>query len=264
VANERFMIEAGGMEREYLLTVPDFDPETPHPLVIAIHGADGRDYPFNQQSRWEGLARDEGMILAYPLSELVRPNEGEWQLNTREDMMHDIDFMNALIDEISNRYCVDAGRVYATGYSLGSMFNYELACHMNDRFAAIASVAGTMPVDPNACDIIDPVPILHVHGRRDSIISYTDEWDWKEWDPVGTMRDIPGLIDYWGERYGCSSESSTELDDSLYVVMDDCDNPDVRVEHHMVREGNHEWPLQINGTSTHLVLWDFMRQFSKP
>ena len=47
-----------------------------------------------------------------------------------------------------NQLSVDESRLYGIGYSLGSMFSYEIACHLNRRIAAIASYAGTMPVDP--------------------------------------------------------------------------------------------------------------------
>ena len=47
-----------------------------------------------------------------------------------------------------NKLSVDESRLYGIGYSLGSMFSYEIACHLNRRIAAIASYAGTMPVDP--------------------------------------------------------------------------------------------------------------------
>ena len=80
------------------------------------------------------------------------------------------------------------------------MFTYELACQMSDRFAAIASYAGTMPVSPASCDISDGIAMMHIHGELDGIIAYNNAWDWKEWDSVGTMQAIPDLVDYWGDK----------------------------------------------------------------
>ena len=93
--------------------------------------------------------------------------------------MQDIDFVEALIDDLSAKYEIDPARIYAVGYSLGSMFSYELACQLDDRFAAIASFAGTMPVAPIDCLPERNVPLLHLHGDDDPIIAYHNTWDWK-------------------------------------------------------------------------------------
>lgn len=96
-------------------------------LMLAVHGGDSGGYVFPQQSLFEELAEKEGIILAFPTGKLVQPNEGVWQLNTEAQSRQDIDYVEALIDDISAGYPVDPTRVYAVGYSLGSMFTYELA-----------------------------------------------------------------------------------------------------------------------------------------
>lgn len=252
-----------GVRRQYRLSVPRADAGVVLPVLMAFHGGGGRDYPFPQQREFEELVEAEGVIAVYPLAELVPPNEGEWQLNTSEGSTQDIAFVEALIDDLSSRYCVDSNRIYATGYSLGSMFTYELACHLNARFAAIASLAGTMPVMPNSCALVENVSIMHIHGRDDPIISYDSEWEWKAWDSVGTMRDIPSLVRFWSEQYGCQNESETQSDSALHIVHDACDEG-VRVEHYRLTGVGHEWPDAISGVSTHEVIWNFVSEFSKP
>ena len=252
-----------GVRRQYRLSVPQADAGVALPVLMAFHGGSGRDYPFPQQREFEELVETEGVIAVYPLAELVPPNEGEWQLNTSEGSTQDIAFVEALIDDLSARYCVDSNRIYATGYSLGSMFTYELACHLNARFAAIASLAGTMPVTPNSCALVENVSIMHIHGQDDSIISYDNEWEWKAWDSVGTMRDIPSLVRFWSEQYGCQNESETQSDSALHIVHDACDEG-VRVEHYRLTGVGHEWPDAIRGVSTHEVIWNFVSEFAKP
>ena len=39
-------LAVNGMTREYRLYVPTHEPGGSMPLVVAAHGADGRDYPF--------------------------------------------------------------------------------------------------------------------------------------------------------------------------------------------------------------------------
>lgn len=252
-----------GVRRQYRLSVPRADAGVALPVLMAFHGGSGRDYPFPQQREFEELVEAEGVIAVYPLAELVPPNEGEWQLNTSESSTQDIAFVEALIDDLSSRYCVDSKRIYATGYSLGSMFTYELACHLNARFAAIASFAGTMPVTPNSCALVENVSIMHIHGQDDPIISYDNEWEWKAWDSVGAMRDIPSLVRFWSEQYGCQNESETQSDSALHIVHDACDEG-VRVEHYRLTGVGHEWPDAISGVSTHEVIWNFVSEFTKP
>ena len=256
-------ITVDGVRRQYRLSVPRADAGVALPVLMAFHGGGGRNDPFPQQREFEALVETEKVIAVYPLAELVPPNEGEWQLNTREGSTQDIAFVEALIDDLAARYCVDSNRIYATGYSLGSMFTYELACHLNARFAAIASLAGTMPVTPHSCALVENVPILHIHGRDDPIIAYDSQWDWKAWDSVGTMRDIPGLVRFWSEQYNCQSESETLSESALHIVHDACDGG-VRVEHYRLTGAGHEWPDAISGVSTHEVIWNFVSAFAKP
>jgi polyhydroxybutyrate depolymerase len=263
VEQKRREIDVNGVTRAYTLSVSEVKPGVEMPMLIAINGAEGNDYPFPQQTSFEALAASEGVILVRPESDLLPPNEGEWILNTTAISTRDIDFMKAMIADIATGYCVDFKRIYATGYSLGSMFNYELVCHMSDYFAAVASHAGSMPVQMDSCPMKENVAIMHIHNVNDWLIDYDLPWDWKEWDPVGTMMDVPALVTYWGDRYGCQDASETVNGDSTHIVHDNCDGG-VRVEHHAMANGIHEWPNTINGTQTAEVVWDFLSEFSKP
>ena len=257
-------ITVNGVTREFRVSIPAVEAGTAMPIVMAFHGGGGRDYPFEQNEEIDALGDQEDFITVYPLAELISGNEGEWQLNTASDSRQDIEFVEAIIDGFNNRYCVDTSRVYAVGYSLGGMFVYDLACQLNMRFSAIASFAGTMPVETNSCVMEDTVGILHVHGQRDSIIPYSSQWDWKAWDEVGTMMDIPSLVDFWGEKYNCASSHEDVLSDGLYRSgYSSCDGGAL-VEHFRRDNGDHEWPWNIGGVSTPEVIWQFFSQFSKP
>lgn len=254
-------ITVNGVARDYHTFVPANPAEKPPSLLVILHGGDAGPWIFPQQSRFEELAEKEGIILTIPIGKLVPPNEGAWQLNTHAQSMQDLDFIEALIADVAGRHDVDPARVYAVGYSLGSMFSYELACQMSSQFAAIASFAGTMPVAPKSCEPGRNVPIMHLHGVQDPIIAYGNTWDWKAWDSVGTMRDIPGLVQYWRDRYNCQNETVNETDVGVHIIYDSCDQ-EARFEHHRIEEGGHDWPESIDGVSTHQVVWSFLSQFT--
>lgn len=263
VVSELRTVEAGGFTRQYRVTVPPAPAGEALPVLMAFHGADGRNFPFPQQAEFEAISAEENAIFVFPLSELVPPNEGEWQLNTSADATHDIAFVEAMLDALSADYCVDSGRVYATGYSLGSMFTYEVACQLSDRFAAVASYAGTMPVSPNSCPVDSNLAVMHIHGRDDWLIDYDFPWDWKEWDSVGTMMDIPSLVEFWADQQGCQTVDETLESYGLHAVHSDCDGG-VRVEHYGLAGVQHDWPNTIGGTPTARVIWDFVSEFSRP
>ena len=202
------------------------------------------------------------IILVFPLSYQLKNNEGEWQLNTSSDSRHDIDFIDTLIDNLSTSYNVDSKRVYATGYSLGSMFTYELACHLNSKITAIASFAGTMPLNMNNCVMNQNVPIMHIHGFNDSIISYSNQWNWKNWDSVGTMLDIPSLINYWKNKYNCQSKNESNTSTYELISYTNCSS-NSQVEHYKLNSVGHSWPTSINNLSTHNVIWNFLNNFKR-
>ncbi|MCY3620668.1 MAG: dienelactone hydrolase family protein [Gammaproteobacteria bacterium] len=254
-------ITVNGVERKYHLFVPTSSQERPMSLVVMLMGGDAGSWKFPQQGKWEELAETEGMVIAFPVGKLFPPNESAWQLNTHSQARHDIDFMAAMIDDISASHAIDSRRVFAVGYSLGSMFSYELACQMSERFAAIASFAGTMPVSPKSCDPQRNVPLMHIHGVKDPIISYEHAWDWKDWDSVGTMRDIPSLVQFWRDRYNCQEERRVVSESRVHLVYDSCEQG-ARVEHYRLETVGHEWPETLRGVSTHEVIWSFFSDFT--
>ena len=104
---------------------------------------------------------------------------------------------------------------------------------------------------------------MHIHGLDDYIIAYGNRWDWKEWDSVGTMFDIPGLISFWQQQFSCQSSTENTSQASSHTVHAQC-AADVRVEHHGLYDVGHEWPERINGTPTYQVIWTFLSEFAKP
>lgn len=260
----RTELNIGGVTREYYLFVPSGESNAPSALLVTLQGG-GADagWRFVSQFDWEAIAEEENMIIALPSGHTYGDNEGAWILNTDAESMQDIEFFEAMIADIASKYSVDASRVYAVGYSLGSMFAYELACQMSTRFAAVASFAGTMPVNVKSCNPERNIPMMHVHGVNDPIIAYNNSWDWKAWDSVGTMRAIPDLVRYWRDKYNCQSEAETSSEAVTHFVYSDCDQ-DSRVEHYRLEQGTHEWPADLNGEPTHKVMWSFLSDYSVP
>ncbi len=264
VQQSTISIDVDGVERFFRLTVPESDAGARLPLLLAFHGGDGAEEDFPQQDEFDALAGFEKFIVAYPIAESSRTvAEGEWYLNSAATSREDNNFAEAIVDELSKVYCVDESRLYATGYSLGSMYTYEIACQLSHRFAAVASFAGTMPVEPKTCNLQGRMSVMHIHGKLDFFIDYHNDWDWKdgEHEGVGTMSNVPDLIDYWAEKSNCQNSYSHYHLEVEHIVHNECDN-NVRVEHFGMELHEHTWPEQVGGTYTYELIWEFLNQFS--
>ena len=264
VTQTSMSITVNGVERQFRLSVPSSDAGTKLALIIAFHGGGGAEEDFQQQNEFDQLGEQEKFIMAYAIAEDGRTSaEGEWFLNTAATSFEDNDFAEAIVDNLSSQYCVDQDRLYGIGYSLGSMFTYEIACQLNHRFAAVASFAGTMPVDPETCELVGGMGVLHIHGKLDYIIDYDDDWDWKdgEHEGVGTMSSVPGMIEAWSMRADCGS-SETDADFFLeHITHSDCFGG-ARVEHYGMELWEHTWPDEVDGTPTYQLMWDFLNDFT--
>ena len=104
---------------------------------------------------------------------------------------------------------------------------------------------------------------MHIHGVDDPIIAYANTWDWKAWDSVGTMHDIPSLVQYWTDKYNCLNVNETSNEGVTHFVYDGCDQ-DSRIEHYRIENGTHDWPADINGEPTFSVMWSFLSDYSLP
>src|SRR5690349_7227603 len=89
-----------GVTREYTLHVPPrYNPNTPAPLVITLHGAAIWPAAQQQLSQWDRVADREGFIVVYP--------SGEAGNGPRHFDLDDKPFIAGLIDEIQRSYNID-------------------------------------------------------------------------------------------------------------------------------------------------------------
>jgi polyhydroxybutyrate depolymerase len=166
-------LSSGGMARTYDLHVPP-SASGPSPLVINMHGYTGSSAQQETLTNMNALADTEGFLVAYPqgVGSPADWNAGACCSASSEGDRDDIGFLNAVIDDVGARTCVDLARVYAIGFSNGGMMSYRLACEDAPRFAAFASVSGSAAVDLTACSPSHPMPLFHVHGNADPLVPY--------------------------------------------------------------------------------------------
>jgi polyhydroxybutyrate depolymerase len=176
--------------------------------------------------------------------------------------VEDVSFINALIDTVSAHYNIDQTRVYATGFSMGGFMSNRLACELNDRIAAIASVAGSVG-GTLTCTPGQEVPVCHFHGTGDTQVGYGTAGGGVQDNSFGS--NVTDWISFWNNNNGCSNITlqgqfpNTAGDDRSveYVEYAGC-NAGSRVVHYKVNNADHEWLFTPNNDIFYTVeIWKF-------
>jgi polyhydroxybutyrate depolymerase len=164
------IIQSGGVAREYLLHIPaSYDARQAVPLVLALHGGGGQAVGMERMSGLDALADRDGFIVAYPQGLDRHWNDGRTADVSKAD---DIAFVKTLVSDLETRYRIDPHRVYATGISNGAFFSLRLACDLGGTFAAVAPVAGSLPVGFMPRCEGSPVSVLMINGTADPLVLY--------------------------------------------------------------------------------------------
>lgn len=174
--------QVGNTTRKALVYVPDGAENAP--LLISLHGR-GIPASWNQggMMKFEPIADREGLIVVYPEA----LNDLNWDLGGTTDT----DFIEKIIDDMSAAHGIDVNRVYASGFSMGGMFSYTLACKLPDKIAAIAPGNGYPLGGISGCVESRSVPIFHMHGTADDFVAYSGIHNF-----LGTLMD----------DYGCPTD----------------------------------------------------------
>ncbi len=146
VTELRQNITVNGVKRWYLLTTPSTRQGSPLPVVVDLHGLSESATLEAITTQFSPTALANRFIVVFPQG---TGNPAGWDIDpgTSAHPNRDIDFMDAILDNLEKQLCVDKSRIYATGLSDGALFTSLLACAMANRFAAFAPVAGVvMPV----------------------------------------------------------------------------------------------------------------------
>ena len=259
-----------GNNREYILYVPQtYSPSISTPILFAFHGGSGYANDFmNYEADFRSIADTANFILVYPQA-LEDPGDGNstnW-LHKEPTDHKDIFFIETLIDTISSEYNIDLNRIYACGYSLGGMFSYELACQLNNKITAIASVAGAAFYGAfSSCSITHPTAVLSINGTDDDIHPYNDQNGW--------YFSVAAIDSFWA--YSNNTDVfpiTTQLpdlntSDGSTVERYSWQNGDgcVSVEELKIINGGHDWPSPFSSWGNQDInasaeVWKFLSKF---
>jgi polyhydroxybutyrate depolymerase len=195
-----------------------------------------------------------------------------WSLNPSGP---DVAYLDALIDEVEGRACIDTNRVYLTGFSMGGMMSMVMACREPDRFAAVAPVAGAIEVTP--CERDEGVPLLAFHGTADNAVYFDGSFDPDVGLLVGRTEgpSRTEIVEAWSRANDCDTGTdASDIGDDVEHLTFTCPAGE-EVEMYVIEDGGHTWPggeqspmaEALAGRTTQTIdatrlIWDFFRGHS--
>ncbi|KAA3645375.1 MAG: phospholipase [Chloroflexi bacterium] len=159
----------------YLLWLPEGfgeDPDKKWPLIYFLHGSGDAEY-------------DSTFVMSYGLPEVLlagdQPEDFPFVVVSPQTYPNipwwggDVPrVLNALLDDVIERYQIDEQRMYLTGLSMGGYGSWFQASLYPGRFAALVSISGSgyrtpqVPPEEFLCSVED-VPAWVIHGATDNI-----------------------------------------------------------------------------------------------
>jgi polyhydroxybutyrate depolymerase len=243
-------LASGSVERRFLVYLPPgADRHAALPVVLNLHGSGGTPEGQLAQSQLTALADSEGFVVVAPASMGER-----WNVPPDAGKPDDVRFINDTLDAVTRLSCVDARRVFATGFSGGARMSSQLGCDLSDRIAAIAAVGGLR--FPAPCKQARSMPILAFHGTGDTVNPYAGG------GAVYWGTSVESALEGWASHNGCGPRSERHvapLIDQLAYGGGGC----VDVVLYRIEGFEHAWPGAIYpdreaGTANALI-WTFFQ-----
>jgi len=232
---------------------PSYTGSDSVPLVFVLHGGGGTANGMISFSEFDFVSDTAGFIVVFPQGAVPASSGGyTWAdgrgtpADTAE--IDDVGFISALIDHLNINYEIINSKMYACGMSNGGFMSQRLACELNNRIAAVASVGST--IDSSQVSIYQPalpISVMLINGVDDPFVPFYG----------GAVNGGQGyaissfdLFDFWIQKNNCTgqtdsislpdivtSESSTIT--KYYNFNYNCNSQVVLCK---VNGGGHTWP----------------------
>jgi polyhydroxybutyrate depolymerase len=251
-----------GSDRQYLVHVPESQPEEPLAVVMLLHGGGSSADEFRDLIAIETEADRYGFVVVYP-DGTGSASDRQRTWNTGPDCcgqasssdVDDVGFLRQVLVDVSQRVNVNPDRVYVGGFSDGAMMTYRFASEASELLAAAVVVGGPAP---SGSAPSTPVPLLHVHSVDDPLATYEGGIGSPLVGP-GPASSLPSVvegIEGWAAANGCTTASLVagpltgegvhEGQSAVLVHWTGCAAP----VHHLRLTGiGHYWPGAIGEAS---------------
>jgi polyhydroxybutyrate depolymerase len=148
-----------GVDRSYHVRVPvTYSKDRAYPVVFRFHGSGGN-----------GLSGGLDIQYASGANAIIVAADGINAGWTGSSEANDLQLFDAMLDEVSQQYCVDPARVFAYGFSAGGGMTNAVGCKRASKIRATAAIAGFDRGD-TSCDAL-PVAAWFQHDVTDPAVA---------------------------------------------------------------------------------------------
>jgi poly(3-hydroxybutyrate) depolymerase len=237
----RRTITSGGMNREYILNLPNnYDPNRAYRLIFTWHWRGGTANDVATSSAGLGAyygleSRAAGSAIFVSPEGLVDNNTTGWA----NPQGRDITFLRDMLTYFNENLCVDQQRIFSTGFSYGGMMSIAVGCALGNVFRAVAPMSGA---EYSGCvSGTSPVAFWGAHGTANGA------------DGVVPIADARTARDEFLRRNGCGTTTAA-VSPSPCVTYQGC------------RAGYPVTWCEFNGghapwSPSSQAVWDFFSQY---
>lgn len=277
---DRQSLQLGGRTRHYVVRLPTAEPihGVKLPLVLVLHGGGGNAANAENMTGFTALGRARNLVVVYPEGtgplgdKLLTWNAGHCCAYAMKNAVDDVEFFDALLDELIRRYPIDERRVYVTGMSNGAMMSHRLGIALAHRITAIAPVVGTLFGDERPPGL--PVSAIIINGMRDESVPFQGgapggrgarSWDGTPASPAAAQ------FEFWSKANACAAP--TREDNRLWTSAKASCAGHTDVAYYLIKDNGHSWPggkpgrrrgdepgSAMNATE---VIWEFFAAHSR-
>ena len=164
-------------DRQFYIYLPENYSEvgTPYPAMFSLHGYTSTALTNMSYTGFMKQADINDFVVIYPQG-LVHETKGGTHWNIDEigpgNSVNSIEFLESVLDWVGQNYNINLNQFYSAGMSNGGFMSYHLACNINSKIAAIASVTGSMSVFSYDNCNAQPTSVMQIHGTVDTIVPY--------------------------------------------------------------------------------------------
>lgn len=238
------------------------DAANPVPMVLTFHGGGNTALYQAQASEWPIIGKANGFITVSV--DLHYPNVTAAQ--TVE-----------LIEYLESVYAIDASRIYASGFSMGSVKSWDLFEQYPTLFAGLAPMDGSNEVGIDSYNVVltdynsdVTVPVFYVGGQTSPLAELANQAT-KIQDRIAYAFSVNGVKQVY------AYDESVNLwwgvnGDIVYQVTDQKNFTDSTLNVHLFQslDGKYYTALADATNQSHEVYgrnswaaWDFLSQFSR-
>ncbi|MCC7543020.1 MAG: prolyl oligopeptidase family serine peptidase [Deltaproteobacteria bacterium] len=182
----------------------------------------------------------------------------------------DVAYFDAVLDLLGSTYVIDERRIYATGFSNGGSMTSRLAVERSTRFAAIASAAGFLSVDPVAAERSVPM-VLSVGSLDDRFTVPLGIMELSLEESLITTPAMAALIDRYqivlglGETYAYEQRTVAGQRISRFTWTESTSSMSAELQFAVLEGLHHQYPNGDNyPVPATTPLWEFFSAHTLP